>query len=599
MRSNPGIQFMTPPQSAPESSLLASLRQLYGLLLPRQRRLIGWMLVLQIIAAGSEILSLGAVIPFLGALANAPQLLSQPGMQPWLHFLSIQTPQQLVVAMAVLFGGAVVLSNALRLLAIRMQYHLSAGLGNTISAEVYRRTLYQPYSFHTQHSSSEFIALSTSDAAIVSGGLIPAAFYFVTNLLVVLAITITLVALDPWVALAAAAVVGGAYGLIVVKTREALHRNGKKISELNAQAVKTIQEGLGGIRDVLIDGTQPVFESAHRQANRAMLQAQGTNAFIAMAPRFLVEPIAMCAIAAFAVSAAYDSGQLQRVLPLLGAVALGANRLLPALQQCFVSLATVRGQQVSLIKVNQALCRPISPEQLAHPVRKLALHDELRFEEVWFSYPSAPSAWVLKGVNISIKANTTVAFIGATGCGKSTRADLILGLLQPQRGQITADGKLLSGEQMRAWQASVAHVPQQIYLSDATIAENIAFGVPRAEIDMARVQHAAKLAHIADFIEQRPLAYQELVGERGVRLSGGQKQRIGIARALYKQASVIIFDEATSALDNTTEKEVMAAIEGLSHHLTIILIAHRLSTLQSADVIYEFNAGQIRATTSI
>lgn len=584
---------MTTEAPLPASSLFNSLKQLLKLLPARQRRLIGWMLGLQIIAAGSEILSLGAVLPFLGALANAPQLMSQPAMQPWLQFLNIQTPQQLVVAMAVLFGGAIVLSNALRLLTIRMQYRFSAEIGNTISAEVYRRTLYQPYSFHTQHSSSQIIALSTSDAASVSSGLIPAVFYFTTNSLIVLAITITLVMLNPWVALGSAVVVGGAYGLIIVKTREALHRNGRKISELNAQSVKAIQEGLGGIRDVLIDGTQPVFESAYRQANRAMLQAQGTNGFIAMAPRFLVEPIAMCAIAALAVSMAYDSTQLERVLPLLGALALGANRLLPALQQCFVSLAGVRGNQVSLTKVIQALRQPINPEQLAPGTQKLKLQNELRFEDVWFSYPSAPSAWVLNGVNISIKANTTVAFIGATGCGKSTMADLVLGLLQPQRGQITVDGNALAGKQLRAWQASIAHVPQQIYLSDATIAENIAFGVTPKQIDMTRVQHAAKLAHIADFIEQRPLSYQEMVGERGVRLSGGQRQRIGIARALYKQASVIVFDEATSALDNTTEKEVMAAIEGLSHHLTIILIAHRLTTLQNADVIYEFHLGQV------
>jgi ABC-type multidrug transport system fused ATPase/permease subunit len=584
---------MTTPQPAPVTSLLASLRQIFSLLPSRQRRLIGWMLVLQIIAAGSEILSIGAVIPFLGALANAPQLMSEAAMQPWLHFLSIQTQQQLVVAMAFLFGSAILLSNALRLLTIRMQYRFSAEIGSTISAEVYRRTLYQPYSFHTQHSSSEIIALSTSDAGNVSSGLIPAIFYFATNSLIVIAITVTLVALDPLVALGAAVVVGGAYGLIIAKTREALHRNGRKISELNAQSVKAIQEGLGGIRDVLIDGTQPVFESSYRRANRAMLQALGTNGFIAMSPRFLVEPIAMCAIAGLAVSTAYDSAQLQRMLPMLGALALGANRLLPALQQCFVSLAGVRGNQVSLIKVNHALCRPISSEQLTTPVQKLTLQHELRFEDVWFSYSSPPSAWVLKGVNISIKGNTTVAFIGATGCGKSTLADLVLGLLQPQRGLITVDGKALTGQQLRAWQASVAHVPQQIYLSDATIAENIAFGVPRAHIDMARVQQAAKLAHIADFIEQRPLDYQEMVGERGVRLSGGQRQRIGIARALYKQASVIVFDEATSALDNNTEKEVMTAIEELSHNMTIILIAHRLSSIKNANIIFELQSGTI------
>lgn len=590
---------MTTETPQPASSLFSSLKQLLKLLPARQRRLIGWMLGLQIIAAGSEILSLGAVIPFLGALANAPQLMSQPAMQPWLSFLNIQTPQRLVVAMAVLFGGAIVLSNALRLLTIRMQYRFSAEIGNTISAEVYRRTLYQPYSFHTQHSSSQIIALSTLDAANVSGGVLPSAFYFVTNSLVVLTITITLVALDPWVALAAAVIVGGAYGLIIIKTREALHRNGRKMSELNTLSVKAIQEGLGGIRDVLIDGTQPVFESTFRRANWALLQAQGTNNFIAMAPRFLVEPIAMIAIAALAVSMAYDSTQLQRVLPLLGALALGANRLLPALQQCFASLAAMRGFQASLGKVIQGLRWTISPEQLSIVTQRLPLQDELGFAGVWFSYPSDPGKWVLSGVDFNIRANTTVAFMGTTGSGKSTVADLILGLLHPQRGQITVDGRVLTGQDLRAWQSSIAHVPQQIYLTDASIAENIAFGVPRALIDMGRVQQAAQLAHIADLIEQRPLAYEEMVGERGIRLSGGQRQRIGIARALYKQASVIVFDEATSALDNTTEEEVMAAIEGLSHRLTIILIAHRLSTIQNADVIYEIRSGQIVLRTSI
>jgi len=580
------------------TSLLASLRQLFNFLPSRQRRMVGWMLGLQIISAGSEILSLSAVIPFLGSLANAPQLMGQAALQRWLQLFNIETSQQFVLAMAVMFGGTIVLSNALRLLTIHMQYRFSAAIGNIISAEVYRRTLYQPYSFHTQNNSSQIIALNTVDAANVSNsnGVVPSAFYFVTNSLVVLAITITLVAIDPWVALGAAVVVGGAYGLIIVKTREALHRNGQKVSELEVQSVKAIQEGLGGIRDVLIDGTQPVFESTFRQANRALLSAQGANNFIAMAPRFLVEPIAMIAIAALAVGMAYDSSQLQRVLPLLGALALGANRLLPALQQCFVSLARMRGYQVALDKVIQALYRPIKQDQLVLMPQKLKLKKELRFDDVWFSYPSDAPTWVLKGVTFSIEANTTAAFIGATGSGKSTMADLILGLLQPQRGQITVDGLTLTGEHLRSWQSSIAHVPQQIYLSDATIAENIAFGVPRDQIEMARVQQAAKLAHIADFIEQRPLAYQEMVGERGVRLSGGQRQRIGIARALYKQASVIMFDEATSALDNNTEKEVMAAIEGLSHHLTIILIAHRMSTIKNADVIFECDSGYIAKT---
>ncbi|WP_435183999.1 ABC transporter ATP-binding protein [Cylindrospermopsis raciborskii G7] len=258
---------------------------------------------------------------------------------------------------------------------------------------------------------------------------------------------------------------------------------------------------------------------------------------------------------------------------------------------CFSSIAFLRGNQVSLQKVLEKLAMPVdmlpTPQGMGKP-----LNQGLQLRNVWFRYsPSTP--WVLRDLCLEIKANTTVGFVGTTGSGKSTTADLILGLLQPEKGEILVDGEPLEGERLANWQRTIAHVPQSIFLSDATIAENIAFGVPLAEIDMERVQEAARLAQIADFIEGREGGYEEIVGERGIRLSGGQRQRIGIARALYKRASVIVLDEATSALDNTTEKEVMAAIEGLSHQLTVILIAHRLSTLEKCDRIFQLDQGQV------
>ncbi|MFM7561031.1 ABC transporter ATP-binding protein [Cylindrospermopsis raciborskii] len=282
---------------------------------------------------------------------------------------------------------------------------------------------------------------------------------------------------------------------------------------------------------------------------------------------------------------------MARVIPILGALALAANRLLPALQGCFSSIASLRGNQISLQKVLEKLGMPVDMLPIPQGIGK-PLNQSLQFRNIWFRYsPSTP--WVLRDLCLEIKANTTVGFVGTTGSGKSTTADLILGLLQPEKGEILVDGEPLKGERLANWQRTIAHVPQSIFLSDATIAENIAFGVPLAEIDMKRVQEAARLAQIADFIEGREGGYQEIVGERGIRLSGGQRQRIGIARALYKRASVIVLDEATSALDNTTEKEVMAAIEGLSHQLTVILIAHRLSTLEKCDRIFQLDQGQV------
>jgi ATP-binding cassette subfamily B protein len=309
-------------------------------------------------------------------------------------------------------------------------------------------------------------------------------------------------------------------------------------------------------------------------------------------PRFLIEAVAMGAIALLAVLMAYQSQNLSQIVPVLGALALGANRLLPALQACFSAITTLRGYSVSLERVMEALQRPVDPAWLRPVPAALPLQGDLSLQEVWFRY-SESTPWVLQDLSLVIKANTTVGFVGSTGSGKSTTVDLILGLLQPERGQMLVDGLPVVGDELRAWQRSIAHVPQTIFLSDATIAENIAFGVPPSQIDWVRVREAARWAQLADFIESRPAGYDEVVGERGIRLSGGQRQRIGIARALYKQASVIVFDEATSALDNRTEREVMAAIESLSGELTIILIAHRLSTVEKCDRIFELDQGQV------
>ena len=288
------------------------------------------------------------------------------------------------------------------------------------------------------------------------------------------------------------------------------------------------------------------------------------------------------------------SGSVATVFPVLGALAIGAQRLLPALQQSYAAWVNIAGNYASLADTLDMLDQQLPKRMLPMSPVALVFQEDIRFKAVRFRYTD-DSPWVLNCLNFTICKGARIGLVGSSGSGKSTTMDLLLGLLMPSEGEVLVDGLPLSGNLIRAWQKSIAHVSQSIYLTDTTLAENIAFGVQPEEIDMDRVRLAAKQAYIADFVESRPEKYGTVIGERGIRLSGGQRQRIGIARALYKQASVLVFDEATSALDNSTEQSVMNAIEQLHPEITIIIIAHRLSTVRHCDTIFQLENGRVLA----
>jgi ATP-binding cassette subfamily B protein len=295
-------------------------------------------------------------------------------------------------------------------------------------------------------------------------------------------------------------------------------------------------------------------------------------------------------MAFLAYSLALSESGIAGAIPVLGALALGAQRLLPVLQQGYASWSSIVGSQSSLADALDLLEQQMPDVSVHTANHALAFNRQIELKDVSFRYrDDAP--WVLHDINLVIKKGSRVGFVGTTGSGKSTLLDIVMGLLYPTQGCMLVDGQVVDVNNMRGWQQHIAHVPQSIYLSDASVAENIAFGIPKDNIDYARVKVAAEQAQIADVIEGLAKDYNTLVGERGVRLSGGQRQRIGIARALYKQASVIIFDEATSALDNETEQAVMESIEKLSKELTVLIIAHRLSTLEKCDIVIRLNKG--------
>lgn len=550
-----------------------------------------------VLTSFAEVMSIGAVLPFLGMLTSPEWVYGHRVMQPLIRLFGLTEPNQLLLPLTVLFAIAAVLSGGLRVLLHWTQARLSHAIGSDFSSGIYKRNLYQPYAVHLSRNSSEVIVGITSKAnSIVNNTILPC-LAILSSAMMLVTILATLFWLQPYVALLAIVGFGGIYALAMLLSRRNLRRDSEMISREQAKVIKALQETLGGIRDVLLDGTQAFYCTIYENSDRRLRRAQSNIVIIGGVPRFIVEAWGMAMIAVLAYLLAGRPGGIQSTIPVLGALALGAQRMLPVLQYGYSSWSMLQSGRAMLADVLELLRQPL-PDHLQEPqAPALEFHQQISFENVGFRYAD-DLPWVLQGVSLTIPKGARVGFIGATGGGKSTLLDILMGLLSATEGCLTVDGLTVSKKNGRAWQAHIAHVPQSIFLTDASVAENIAFGVPLHLIDHQRVRLAAKKAQIADSIETWSRGYETMVGERGVRLSGGQRQRIGIARALYKTANVIVFDEATSALDSSTERAVMDSIEGLDQELTIIMVAHRLSTLRECSQIVELAGGKIKRVGS-
>jgi ATP-binding cassette, subfamily B, bacterial PglK len=569
------------------------LGRLWWHLGPRRRRQFALLLGLMVLSAFAEVVSIGAVVPFLAILIAPDRVFKYRFAAQLVRAWHVASPGQLVLPLTVTFIVAALASGAIRTALLWAITRFSHGSGAELSAAVYRRTLYQPYSVHVARNSSQVLSIITNKV-LEAMNILYMWLVLISSLLSIALITATLFLIDPLAAAIAALGFGGVYGLVMGIQRRRLRRNSARIASSQTQALKAIQEGLGGIRDVLLDGTQSVYCDVYRRADQVLRRAQGNNIFITQSPRYLMETVGMVLIAALAYGLSRQAGGVATALPILGTLALGAQRLLPNLQVAYGSWAAMVGAEASLADTLDMLDQPLPAEALSPAPQPLTLRDAVRLVAVRFRY-AHDGPWVLNGLDLTIRKGSRIGIVGITGSGKTTTLDLLMGLLTPTEGEVLVDGQPVSGERVRAWQRTIAHVPQSIFLADTTLTENIAFGVPREAIDLARVQEAARQAQIADFVASCDKGYDTEVGERGVRLSGGQRQRIGIARALYKQASVLVFDEATSALDNATERSVMDAIEGLHRDLTIVLIAHRLTTVRRCDTIVEMEQGRVVA----
>jgi ABC-type multidrug transport system fused ATPase/permease subunit len=584
-----------PATPAQEPSLRQLLRQLWGHLGRRRRVQLGVLFLVILASSAAEVLSLAAVLPFLAVLANPTGLWNQPLVQHWAPRLGIASAEELLLPITIAFAVAALAAGAIRLLNLWLNGRLAAAIGSDLSCEAYRRTLYQPYAVHLARNSSELIASISSDVGSVIGGVLNPLLLLLSSGLIALSLVAALLAIDWLIAVAAGLVVGLVYLVAMRTSRQPLKQLGKRQVQLTRRLIQALQEGLGAIRDVLIDGSQAFYASTYHQADQPLRRVMADASFLSTYPRLLLEPAGMALIAVMAFWMVRQQG-VDKALPLLGALALGAQRLLPVVQKVYEGWAQTRNAQGSLVNVLRLMAQPLPADASQLRADPIVLQEGLRFEAVHFAYgPHLPE--VLRGIDLEIRRGERIGIIGTTGSGKSTTLDLLMGLLQPTSGRILADGQDLHAvdhpERLMAWRSSIAHVPQSIYLADSSIAENIAFGLPRDQIDIARVHEAAEQAQIACFIESTQEGYDSFVGEMGIRLSGGQRQRVGIARALYKQAPVLVFDEATSALDNVTEEAVMAAVKGLSKQLTIVMIAHRLSTVQHCDRVIRLEQGRV------
>lgn len=569
--------------------MVSSLRALIASFSPRRRTQLLLLVGLMLLGAVAEVVSLGAVVPFLAVLADPAQVVQRPWLARVVATLGLSDAQDIRWELTLLFGSAAVFAGAVRFALVYATAKINFGLGHELAAEVYRRTLYQPYEAHVARNSSEVVAGMAKVDIVV--WVIFSLLSTVSAFLMALFIVAGLLLIDPFTATAAVLGFGGIYAAVSLLSRKRLALNGQVVSRTYNMRVQAMQEGLGGIRDVLLDQAQPVFSARFNRIDLPLREALASNSVIAPSPRFVVEALGMVLIGLLAYQMTVFGGGVSSAIPILGALALGAQRLMPLLQTTYQGWVYVASNREVLADVVAMLKQPM-PQELATEVATLPFQREIRFEQVSFRY-QAQLAPVLHQLDLRILKGARVGLIGVTGSGKSTTMDLLMGLLQPTTGRILVDDVPLVGADRLGWQRHVAHVPQSIFLSDASFAENIAFGVPAEDIDMGRVRRAAQRAQIAHFIESGPEGYAAMVGERGVRLSGGQRQRIGIARALYKSASVLVFDEATSALDGDTEEAVMQAIEGLGDDLTIVLIAHRISTLRLCDTIYRLDQGKI------
>ena len=550
------------------------------------------------VRAAVETVGVSSIAPFMSVVANPAVVETNRWLRTVYETFGFETVPAFLVALGAAVIAVLAVSNAISALTLWAMLRFAWGTHHRLGVRLLRGYLAQPYSVFVARNSASFNkTILTEVNAVVQGVLIPA-LNILSRGMVVIAISVLLIVLDPVLAAIILVVLGGAYGTLYGLVRQKQLRLGRARTDANVLRFKVTDEAFGGIKDVKVLQREEAFVRQFVPASRAFSHTSASNQTVSQIPRYLFETLAFGGIVAIVLYSIRSGNGVEQILPVISIYAFAGYRLMPELQNLFAAVAAIRFNRAALDDLTDDLDQylPQGDHEMAEisPVR---LDHEVRFDDVTFQYAGAERP-ALDRVSLDIPKNQTIGLVGPSGSGKTTLVDLLLGLYEPDEGAIRVDGIELDEGRIRGWKRCVGYVPQQIFLADDTIAGNVAFGVPAGDIDRTRVETVARQAHLHDFVDDLPEGYDTVVGERGVRLSGGQRQRIGIARALYHDPDVLVMDEATSALDGATESAVMDAIGVLAGQKTIVLIAHRLSTVMGCDRIYLLEHGRVAASGS-
>ena len=580
--------------------MIDSLIKLHNLLDRRER--LRWFFLLGVVLVMGllETAGVGSVVPFVAVLTSPGVVESNRYLSTAYNWLGFTNPGEFLFFLGLVMFGVVIGNTAFKAFTSWLSLRLSQTAKYSLSRRLFQRYLHHRYEWFLGKHSSDLGRAILSEVNEVVGGVLTPAMKLITQTVVAVLLIGLLVFVDPLLTIIVSAFVGGVYGLIFWASRRYVSRIGADRLKANRERFRVCIEALGGIKDVKILGLEDTFLRRFKEPSKRLARYAAMSQVIMLGPQFALQAIAVSTVMLIILYQLHIQGSLSQSLPMIALYALAGQRLLPAFQQIYTNISSLRFNKPALELLYGDLDAPsespVEEGEIALNGGIPHLQHSLELRDICYSYPSASSP-ALHNVSLMIPSRTTVGLVGQTGAGKTTTVDLILGLLEPQAGKLLVDNAPLTRQNRRSWQRCIGYVPQQIFLSDDTVAANIAFGVAHGDIDMDAVEQAARIANLHKFVtDEMPHGYQTQIGERGVRLSGGQRQRIGIARALYRDPEVVVMDEATSALDNITERAVMDAVRNINRRKTIILIAHRLTTVQRCDTIFLLEGGRVIAS---